>query len=305
MRPSCRSTFGSVAVLLLLRAGTAHAQACCAGSGAVTPARLGVHDEALLGLQAKSSFHLGSHDASGDYVPTPSHARELDFEQNLFGAARVLRRVQVSALVPIVETHRQASGRTSTGGGIGDLNFAARWDPWLAGETSIVPGIGLLVGVTLPTGRTAEDAKKPMATDATGIGAVQLNGGLALEQSFGPWFVGVSGLVAWRAPRTVGTARMELAPQYTLLASTGWAFDSGATVAALASYAFEGEARVDSATVPSSARRVVSLSAAGSVPFSDALRAIGSVFANPPARSFGLNQPVVVGLTLGLLWSFT
>jgi len=307
MSRSCRSTFAelTLGLALLLGARTAGAQACCAGSGAVTPARLGVHDDALVGAQARFAGHLGSHDPDGAFVPTPAHARELDFEQTVFGAVRVQPRAQVSLLVPFVATHRRASGRASTGGGLGDLNLAARWDPVLAGEASLVPGIGLLAGVTLPTGRTAEDAEKPMATDATGIGAVQVNGGLALEQSFGAWFVGLSGLFSIRQPRTVRSMRMTLAPQLTVLAATGWAFGSGATAALVASYTVEGEARVDGVPIPASARRVVSASIAGTIPLSDQLRMVGSIFANPPLPSFGLNQPVTAGVTLGLLWSFS
>ncbi|MBI2395270.1 MAG: transporter [Deltaproteobacteria bacterium] len=303
-----RSTFArSVAVLAaaLLHAERAFAQACCAGSGAVTPARLGVHEDALVGLQARYAGHLGSHDAEGEYVRTPSHAREINLEQNLFGAVRVVRRVQLSVLVPFVQTHRRAYGRSSTGGGIGDLNVAARWDPLLAGEAQRVPGVGLLAGVTFPTGRTAEDAERPMATDATGIGAVQANGGIAFEQTFGPWFVGVSGLFAWRTPRTVRGARMKLAPQYTLLASVGYAFPSGATAALVGLYTVEGLARVDDAAVPASDRRVVSGSIAGSVPLTDWLRVVASLFANPPFASLGLNQPVTAGGTVGVIWGFS
>lgn len=295
----------ALSLSLPLQARRASAQACCAGSGAVTPARLGLHEDALIGLQLRYAGHLGSHDAAGAYVPTPSHAREINAEQNLFGAVRVLPRVQLAALLPFIETHRRAYGRSSTGGGIGDLNLAARWDPLLAGETRLVPGVGLLAGVTFPTGRTAEDAKEPMATDATGIGAVQANGGIALEQAYGPWFVGVSGLMAWRSPRTVRGLQMQLAPQYTLLAAIGYAFPSGATAALSALYTVEGLARVDGAAVPASDRRVVSGSLAGSLPITDWLRLVASLFANPPFRSFGLNQPVTAGGTLGVIWGFS
>ncbi len=305
MSPSSRSTFASaLALALLLRAAPAHAQACCAGSGVVTPARLVLDDDALVGLQLRAAHHLGSHDARGEYVPTPSHARELNFEQNVFGAIRVLKRGQVAALVPFVETHRRAAGRSSTGGGLGDINFAARYDVLLAGQSQLVPGLGLLAGVTLPTGRTAEAARNPLATDATGIGAVQVNGGVALEQAFGAWFFGVSGLASLRTARTVGTTQMRLAPQYTLLLSAGHAFESGATAAVIASYMAEGDATANGARVPESARRVISLSVAGMVPLGDQLRLLASVSANPPRSSFGMNQPVTTGATLGVIWSY-
>lgn len=301
MRPWSLSTF--VSACALLHASDAWAQACCAGPGAVTPARLGVHEELLVGVQARLAWQLGTHDVHGRFVATPEGAREVDAEQDVIVAARVLRRTQLALLLPLVETHRRASGRSSTGGGIGDPNLSVRWDPLLAGESSIVPGIGLLAGVSLPFGRTAEDAKRPMATDATGIGAVQAQAGLALEQALGPWLVGVSTVFAHRAPRTVGTATIALAPQWTFLGSAGYAFEGGATAALMVSAAFEGDASVNGERVDESARRVVSCAIAGSYPFSDSVRGTASLFANPPFRSFGLDQPANAGLTLGLFFT--
>jgi hypothetical protein len=299
-----RSTSASAALLaVLLHAGTAAAQACCAGSGAVTPARLGLHEDFLVGLQLKGANHVGSHDTDGTFVPIPSGAAEVGFEQNLFTAVRVLERGQLGALVPFVQTHRRTSGLSEWGGGIGDVNLAARYDFTLARESRYVPGIGLLAGATLPTGRSAESAENTLATDATGIGAVQGNGGVALEQSFGPWMVGLSGLAALRAPRTVGRTRLVLAPQLTALASVGYAFSSGATAAAFASYAVEGDSTADGVTVPDSARRVTSISVAGAYPITDQLRMVATLFANPPLSSFGRNQPVTVGGTLSVIWA--
>lgn len=302
MPPSSRSTFRSaVAVALLLRAGTASAQACCAGSGAVTPARLGLHEEALVGLQLRNGYQIGSHDPEGKYVPNPSGASELNLEQDLFAAVRVLGRGQVGLLLPFVQTYRRASGVSEMGGGVGDANASVRYDFLYARESQYVPGIGVLSGITLPTGTPAESASKPLATDATGIGAVQANGGLALEQAFGPWLVGLSGILSIRPPRTVGSTRMALAPQLMVLASGGYAFPSGVTAAAVVSYAAEGNATANDVTVPASARRIVTVSLASAVPLSDQFRFVLSVFSNPPVSSFGENQPVAVGLTLGLI----
>lgn len=310
MRRSSRSTSSrsvavsvavAVAVALLLRAGTAAAQACCAGSGAVTPGRLGLHEEALAGVQLKNAVQLGRHDSQGTYVADPSGASEIDLEQDVFGALRLFERGQVGLLIPFVETHRRASGTSELGGGVGDANFSARYDLLLAGESRHVPGIGVLAGITFPTGKTAEAATNTLGTDATGIGAVQGNAGLALEQAFGSWLVGVSGIVSMREPRTVRGTRLGLAPQLTLLGSTGYAFKSGVSAAGVVSYAVEGDATTAGAQAPGSARRVTTMSLASAVPLSDELRVAASLYANPPVSSFGENQPVTVGITVGMI----
>ena len=293
-----------VALGVIARAAPAAAQACCAGSGAVTPGRLGLHDEADVGVQLRATSAFGSNDASGTYVPAPAGAREIDLEQDLYGAVRVLRRGQLGVLLPFVQTHRASGGLSELGGGVGDVNVSARYDPLLARESRWCPGVGLLAGVTLPTGRPPEAAQNPLATDATGLGAVQLNGGLALEQSFGPWSVGVSGLLAWRAPRAVGGTTMELAPQLTLLASLAYAFPSGFSAALVASYTAEDDASVGGRSVAGSSRRWALVSAAIAWPVTDQLFLVGSVFFNPPMSSLGVNQPTTVGTTLGMKWAF-
>src|SRR5580704_3662537 len=89
--------------LSVLAPATARAQACCAGTGAVTPGRLGVLEDALVGLEAKAGLVAGSFDPGGRPVASPPGAGEVDLEQDAFGALRVLSRGQVSLLVPVVE----------------------------------------------------------------------------------------------------------------------------------------------------------------------------------------------------------
>src|SRR5580692_6121674 len=80
------------AAIVAGRALPAHAQACCAGTGAVTPGRLALHEDALVGIQTKAGLVPGSFDPAGNYVAAPAGANELDLEQDLFGAVRVLQR---------------------------------------------------------------------------------------------------------------------------------------------------------------------------------------------------------------------
>jgi hypothetical protein len=300
---SARTAAFVVVLAITASAARASAQACCAGAGAVTPARLGLHDDALVGAQLRVASVFGSWDGGGRFVATPSGASELDFEEDAYAAARVLDRGQLGVLVPLVETRRSAHGFAENGGGLGDVNLSARWDFLRARESLRVPGVGLLAGVTLPTGRSAEDATHALATDATGLGAAQLTAGVALEQTFGPWLVGLSGLVSMRLPRTVAGVRMALAPQTTVLASLAYAFPDGASGALVASYTIEGDASVGGAVVPESGRRWAVLSASFALPIDDELSVVGSIFVHPPVSSLGRNQPTTAGSTLGMRWA--
>ena len=284
-------------------ASRAWGQACCAGGSAVTPARLELHEQALAGVELKAGGSPGSYEASGHYVGSPAGDTEFDFEQDLFGAVRVLRRGQLALLVPFVETQRQTPRDGGhLGGGLGDINASARYDFVVAGESFYVPGIAVLAGVTLPTGTPPESATAPLAVDATGIGAWQANVALALEQTYGPWLINATGIVAKRTSRSGET----LGTQVTLLAAGAYTFDSDAAIALSASYALEGDAtNADGTSVPESSRHLTTLSLSVLWPVSDVVRLFGGVYVEPPISRFGSNQPSVSGLTLTVIRSWS
>ena len=293
------------AVAAFAFARDASAQACCAGASAVTPARLALHEDALVGLQVRGAAVLGSFDDARHYTPNPAGASELDFEQDLFGALRVLERGQVAALVPLLETRRAAQGASELGAGLGDVNLALRYDFHLAGQSRYAPGIAALGGVTFPTGRAPDASSKPLATDATGIGAYQGTLGVALEQTFGPWLVNVTGLAAKRTSRTVQGVDETLGTQLTLLTAGAYTFPNDAAVALVASYTAEGRATINGADAEASARGVFLIGAAGVWPFSDRWRVQSAVTLNPLLSGFGRNQPATGGVNLVLVRSWS
>jgi hypothetical protein len=237
----------------------------------------------------------------------PRGASEYDFGQDLFGSVRFLGHGQAAFLVPFVESRRtpadtSLSKGSEFGGGIGDVNLNVRWDFLLAGQSKKIPGIGILAGITLPTGTSPESAKKPLASDATGVGAYQGNLGLAFEQTFGPWLVNLTGIAAKRAARDVAESlHMKLATQYTMLGAVGYAFENEATVAFVASYAFEGNATVNGKGIPDTGRRLLRWSVAGSYPLTDNFRLQGSIFVDPPFLRIDQNQFPTVGIVLTMI----
>ncbi len=285
-------------------AGRAGAQACCAGAAAVTPGRLAIHEDALVGLQLRIDNVFGSFSREARYQGAPARTAEWQLEQDLFGALRVLPRGQLALLVPFVQTYRRAPDRSSFGGGIGDINFSGRYDFFLAGEARYIPGVAILAGVTFPTGKPIESADTFLGTDSTGIGTYQANLGLALEQTEGPWLFGVTGLVAKRASRTVRSVTTSLAAQWTLLAATAYTFPNDAALALLLSYTVEGDPEVNGVTWDAT-RRTPLFGAAGIYPFTDAWRLQGGFFLTPPISQLGRNTPARMELVLSLLRSWS
>ncbi|MDB4947039.1 MAG: hypothetical protein JWP97_6573 [Labilithrix sp.] len=292
--------------MLLGAARDARAQACCAGSGVVTPGRLAVHEDALIALQARAAHVIGSFDSGGHYGTPQAGASEQNFEQDLIGAVRlpVVDRAQLALLVPLVENRRTAGGISEVGAGLGDVNLSARYDLVYAGMHRYVPGVAALAGITFPSGRTPEDASQPLATDATGIGAFQGNVGLTVEQLFGNWLVSAYGIVAKRASRTANGVSTTLGTQWTALAAVAYSLPRDYAVAASVSFTAEGSSEVQGATVAGSSRRIPVVALTGVAPVSDHFRFQGGLNLSPPIPSFGKNQPATVGLLITALYAW-
>ena len=297
-----------VAALFALTPARAHAQACCAPTSAVTPGRLALHEDALVGIQLRGASLFGAYSAGGHYAAAPTGTSEQDFEQDLFVAVRFLRRGQFALVVPLIETRRvtlaRGESRSELGGGFGDANVSGRYDVLLAGHYRYAPGIALLAGATLPTGVAPEAANNPLATDATGIGALQLHAGLALEKTFGPWLVSAAGLVAQRLSRSVHDIDVTLAAQWSVVLAGAYTFGNAAGIALSASYATEGNATIDGSEQERTGRRLVTVTASGALPLSDHLRMHGGVFFTPPVSLVGKNQNASAGLSLASVYTF-
>lgn len=283
----------------MLSAPHAWGQACCAGASIVTPGRLGLHDFALVGTQLHASALVGSFDAFGNYAPRAPGTVEDDFEQDFYGAIRVFRRGQIALLVPLVETIRRAGTLTDAGGGLGDINLSARYDFLYAGQSRYVPGIGLLAGVTFPTGVAIESASDPLGAGATGIGAFQFNGGIAFEQTFGPWLVAASSIIAARTSRTVGVVSETLSPQLSILTTVAYVTRREIAFALSAAVTYEGDATINGAGADNSERLTVALTGGVTLPISDTWRAQFGLTWNPPLA--GINTPAGAGLVWTLV----
>lgn len=304
LRPT--SWFSSVLLLLaLVLPGQALAQACCAGSSALTPARLGIHEDGAVGLILKGTGILGGWDGQGNYFVQPPATGEFDAEVDLVGTVRVFTDGQITLLIPFLKTWREASGISEWGGGIGDINLAGRYDFTHAGEFSVLPGIAVLVGITFPTGRAPESASNLLATDATGIGAFQFTGGVAFEQSYGHFLLNLTGLVGWRTPRSVRGVDETLGVQFQGLFGVGYAFDNDASVAVSFGYVAELDAVLNGQTVPDSGRALPTLGLSGSLPLGESWRMQGGVNYNPPIPGLGKNQTAGLGFTLSILRTFS
>jgi hypothetical protein len=183
------------------------------------------------------------------------------------------------------------------------VNASVRYDFVWSHEYRSVPGLALLAGVTLPSGRAPESARQPLGSDATGLGAVQANLGVAAEQSFGDWFGNLAFLAAKRFDRTAHGVHSGLATQLTGIAAGGYAWTQ--TSAALAvTYAAEGDASVDGARVSRSAKRALRFTGSVTTSLFETVRLRGGVFFDAPMDGVAQNEPDALGLSATFVKSF-
>lgn len=289
----------------LAHASRARAQACCAGASAITPARLELHEQFLFGVQLRAAWMLGSYDGDANFHDTPPGVAQWDFEEDVFGSLRVAGRGQLGVLVPVLESWRTTSTTGSEfGGGIGDVNVNARYDFLYGSEKSYAPGIALLLGVTLPTGRPPEEAELPLMSDATGLGAWQFSAGLGLERPFGHFLVSAAGIVSKRTARDVRGIESELGAELSALLGLAYTLSDDTSVAVVGTYGYEGNATVNHEEVPNTARERLRLAAVGSVTVLDEWRIQGGFICDPPASGLGRNQIASLGGTFTVIRSF-
>lgn len=294
---------GLGALLLLAAPSTARAQACCAGASALGTGRLAPHEDAVAGVSLRALYFHGSMRRDGTYAGAPSGTSEGSFEQSVLGTYRVLRHGQLTAVVPFVETYRSVPGRSDFGGGLGDVQLAARYDFVEPGASATWPGVALSWSLTLPTGVAPESAKSPLAADATGTGTVGAAGQLILERAFGDVFVQAAGGAEWRSPREVAGLRTQRGPAFSAFGAVGYSFD-GALVGALTlTYRAELDARLQGGPVPDSGRELLRAGASAGYSLSDDWRIQASILCDVPAAPFSRNEPVGAGVSFTLLRS--
>jgi len=286
-----------------LRAGSALAQACCAGGAAYQPARLKLHEDLLVGVSVQASDELGHADQNGSYFPKAAGTGEQDFVENLLATVRVFERGQIGLAVPFDESNRYAQSLHQFGGGIGDVSLTARWDFLYSNESAHFPGVALLAGVTFPSGVPADSASAPLGANTTGLGAWQVAGGLSLERTFADHVVvNATGLVTQGFARHVGSVDEQLGTQFSGLLAAGWIFRNEAAVAATFTYSDGLDARINSVAVPLSAVQINTLGLAGGVPINDEWRLQGTAFWDLPV--LGRNHIDGIGGSLTVIRAF-
>ena len=279
----------------------AAAQACCVGTGLVTPARLRTFEDRAVGFQMRARSVMGAFGGTGSYATSGAGNRDVGFEEDLFAALRLGSHFQVGLWAPFVQTSRQAGGLSGWGGGLGDVAANVRFDAVNAGTRGAWPGVAVLAALSVPTGRPLDEADDPLATSGTGTGSFEGSVGVAIEEIIGKAFVSVGGWVSQRSARTVDGVAHSFAPRLSALLSGGYTFGHDVTVGAFAFALRQGDARDASGAIANSGVSLVTTGAALALPFWDTWRLQATLFTDVPMAGWGRNQTVGFGGTVAIV----
>lgn len=279
--------------------GVARAQACCVGASGLTPGWLTNHEKALVGAQMRVSETIGTYPSVGPYYrPTPD--KDTRIEPSLFGTIRIVPRAQVSAFVPLEFVRRRSHGIVERRTAFADTTLVGRYDLVRAGESSWLPGIGVLVGTQIPTGTPAEKGTGVLDADVTGLGEWEVNGGLLVEQTFGHFVAQATAVAGYRFPRTIlGTTREHLGWRGLYVLGAGYVFDSDVALLGTVSHWSEGDTTVAGKVADGTGFRATQASFLVVVPLTDTLRVRTAMFSD--VAPLGTNRPALAGTSLSMM----
>ena len=177
---------------LALHAGSAQAQACCAGGASANRASWVEEARAFAGVEV-STRALRWADVGGRYVRLSG--AEVELRQVFFAGGRATDALRMQVAVPLVQTRREVTGDAEWGGGVGDVTGALRWRPRGPSERDGWPGLEVEGRLTAPTGRSPQESvergQSAWMTDVTGSGVWSPGFGLrtfrVLGQTYGEW----------------------------------------------------------------------------------------------------------------------
>jgi hypothetical protein len=296
------SALAAAAVIAAPR--TAAAQACCVGTGLVTPARLRTFESGAVGAQMRARSVMGAFGEGGAYATSGASSRELGFEEDLFAALRLGSRVQVGLWAPFIQTSRQQGNLSGFGGGLGDVALNARFDALDAGTHGHWPGVAVLGALSFPTGQAPDEggANDLLSTSGTGTGSFEGSLGLAFEEIIGQQgFVSLAGFAAKRTARSANGVQQSFAPRLSALLSGGYTFGHDFTVGAFASALRQGDNSDANGPIANSATGLVTAGGAAALPFWQTWRLQATLFTDMPIAGWGRNQTVGYGGTIAVI----
>ncbi len=176
-----------LSVLFLLTGITKPCNICGGGTGDLVV--LALDGRALINLGLSYDSYLGIWDSKGEWRETPYKKDQAKFSLGV--AYRLNKHMQFGASIPYLYNKHNVPGLPENGSSIGDISLSGRYEIFheyqlvrRKGKTAVDtkrPYLALTFGITLPTGKSDEDAKNEV--DITGKGYYMSSLGFSITKS--------------------------------------------------------------------------------------------------------------------------
>ncbi len=177
-------------LLLWLLPATAQSAACCTSATLSGVGRLKAWEESAVGVATSWAHSIGNWNARGEWNSFGDTYRESLWRSNFWGIARVRDDLEFSFALPWVRTSRAIPQQSATGNGLGHSQVGLRYEALAIGQYRGIPGLAILMGVTIPTGNRPDEAtSNPLRASTTARGEWATSIAISMEYAYLPWFV--------------------------------------------------------------------------------------------------------------------
>ncbi|MCC6749193.1 MAG: hypothetical protein IT371_16140 [Deltaproteobacteria bacterium] len=294
-----------LALLALPR--VAEGAACCLSATAFGTGRLLPWERFALGVRTALISTLGQWDADHRWQGRGAY-RAHDWRSELYGMVALPWRLELQARLPWLVTYRSTAELSETGGGLGDAQAGLRWDAIRTGSYPYVPGVALLVGVLVPSGRPWYRSGTTLGADVTGRGAWVLSFATSLEWVRDPLFgridLGVTVPLPSERDGPTGPTRTRYGTGLQVAAAGGWEVARNTVLSLIAHTSWESSVLYQGALQPDSGTLETGLGVAASYRVHPHFTLHAAFDTGLFFRGLGRNLPGRMSGTLGLRYGY-
>ena len=288
------------AALVLAAPAAAQAAACCLSSSAFGAGRLAAWEDAAAGLQLGLSSHGGRFGTDGSFSTNRDYA-EREARATAFAIVRVLRDFEAGVRVPWVYGEREAAGLDESGNGLGDVALSLRWD---ALQPGALPGLAVVAGASLATGRSTGESRQLLGADVTGRADTVFSLGLSLEKAWQPWFLRLDAAALLPLARDENGRTIRTGPGVEILFGGGVQLAEGVVVSIAPRVRWESAVVVDGLALPDSSSLEIGIGPAFAWDFSEHWTLQLGADTGLPVDGAGRNRPLLSAASVGLRRAF-
>ena len=289
-----------LAATLLLAPAAAHAAACCLSTSAFGAGRLAAWEDAAAGIQLGYASNGGRFGDDGTFAGNRDY-EEREARATAFAIIRLARDWEAGVRVPWVFGARASGDVDETGNGIGDLSFALRWDAIQPGK---LPGLAVVAGASLGTGRSTGDTEQVLGADVTGRGDSVFSLGVSLEKAWQPWFVRLDAAALLPLARDEGDHQLRAGPGAEVLFGGGVELGAGVVVSLVPRLRWHADTTRDGFRAPASSSLEITVGPSLAWDFSEHWTLQLGADTGLPLDGLGRNRPLLTAASVGFRRGF-